>query len=141
MKENIVFPSLDYGGSVFISLFKVCIGLATARYSHIRMSAAEHSLCLRADRTILTPVSVAHFLPGWPGSPACPRPHCLCLLLPACSLPSLSPTHGSGYFFHSSLAGSVWYTVFCFPSELGLLGLLCTILAHSICSSHEPDST
>lgn len=75
---------------------------------------------------------------GWPYA---------CLLLALSPLPLSVPipqswhpgrTHGSGYFLHSSLAGSVWYTVFCFPSELGLL---CTIFEHSICSSHEPDST
>lgn len=60
------------------------------------------------------------------------------LLVPIPQRWRLALTHGSGYFLHSSLAGSVWYTVFCFPSELGLL---CTILEHSICSSHEPEST
>lgn len=141
--------SPHHQGFTFISLLIVCLALS-------RMSAAQ------GHRALVCPVPQPKTKPsallcacGSPsrGPPACPStvhvPPLLSLSLsclpprplPPHSTGPVGPTHGSGYFFHSSLAGSVWYTVFCFPSELGLLGLLCTTLAHSICSSHEPDST
>lgn len=121
------FHSLDYAD---LSHQSACLKSLHRTCCHLMVSTLIYSRVSGSPQAWPEPSRARRSLPVW----LVPSP------LPACSLPR-SPTHGSGYFFHISLAGSVWYTVFCFPSKLGLLGLLCTILAHSICSSHEPDST